>query len=361
MDTKLERNGFDSKLEDIARCRAKVKATGITIEIYTLRVLRFANLKHILCDDTILVGARSIFAIRHFESSIFHLFAASSKLDSTRTDTSVDKAVAATDVGATLASSGANVVVTLEEHVIELNHLRQNISLLKWGHVLGSELDIEQITISEKFSSSLSQTRWLELGDGRKVSKVGSVELGRIVSHIRTDRSSAKDGFDAHGSQSSRAAWSPGGRKELCLGLGVSGISALHHLHDGLEATPTGRLDDFSKQLCGISISRSWVSGAISSVEGSSISAALTEGKASNAGLGAFSGEAAITTVALVGHERGSTGLVIPIDLLSWLEFGSIFVNVVELSMERVGGLAAAAGHGIGFFFDDLKRNEGKR
>ena len=287
-----------------------------------------------------------------------HLLGLSSKLDSTRADTSVDEAVAATDIGTTVIGSIANVVVTLEEHIIELDHLCQNVCFLLRGDVLGSEFDIEQIAIGEQFTNTLSQSCWFELGDGCKVSKVGSVELGRVVGHIGADSTHGKDGFSAHCSQSAGTAWSLDGRKESSLGLRVVWVGALHHLHNGLESTTTWGLNDFSKQLCSIPVSRSRFSGAIAGVKCSSIPTFLATSKATNARLGAFSGAAEITTIALVGHEWGATlgGIVGPIDFLPWLEFGGIFPDVVKLGMERIGRLATASGQSIRFLFDNLLR-----
>jgi len=279
----------------------------------------------------------------------------SSELDSARADTSVDEAVAATNIGAAVAGSVANVVVTLEEHVVQLNHLCQNVGLLLRGDVLGDELDIEQIAVREKLSYTLPHAFGLELGNGGKVSEIGSVEFGRVVCHVRGDSSRGKDGLEAELAQSSGAAWSSGGSKECRLALGILWIGSLHHLHDGLETTATGRLNAFTDKLLALSVSFlfSWRSAEITGVKGSNLQARCATGKATNAWLWAGSSEAAITPLAFIGHEGGSAGLVGPVDLLSWLEFWSVLVDVVKLHKNGMVGLAATARHGVGVFFNN--------
>ena len=278
------------------------------------------------------------------------------ELDSAWADATVHEAVAKGNEDASVVGSVANVVVALEEHVVEVDHLRQHVRLLLRAHVLGGEPDIEQIAVREKLSDALSHLLGLELGDGRKVSEIGRVELGRVVFHFGADRADAKDGIKTELAASSGAAGTPRRCKEFRGPLWIVGVGTVHQLHDGLEAATAGRLDGFSQKVLALPLSFlvSGLAAEISGVEGSGLTASFAHGKASDAGLGAASRETAIASLPFKGHKGRPAWFVGPVDLLSGLEFGGILAYVVKLDKDRVPGCAATAGQGVGFLFDDL-------
>lgn len=258
--------------------------------------------------------------------------------------TSVAVEVAKGQYGFAIGTTTANIVVVLKEHIVQVNHLSQNSGLLLGGYILCVKLDVEQVAVRKKLADALSHCPGSQLGDGGKVSKVGLVDSFRIVLHVGCDLGKPKDGLNTELGQSSGAAGPTGRRKELCLAGRVVGIGTFHHLHDGLEAAAAVGLDGFSQQLGTLppSLLISGSAAEVPGVEGSVLDATIHTGEASDAGLGA--GSPAIASLALKGHEGGSTGFVGPIDLLSGLELGGVLANEVKLDKDGVAGCAATTG-----------------
>ncbi len=287
-------------------------------------------------------------------SNVFLL--SSATRDSAWADTSIDKAVGDNESGTAVIVALANVIITLEEHIVKVDHLCQDIGLLLRGDFLRHKLDIEQVTIGESFSKALLHLLGLEFGNGGEVSERSGVKLRRVVFIVRANTCIAEDGFNAELAQSSSAAGSSGSREELGFALGVFGVGTVHHLHDGLETTAARRLDAFAEKLGALPVPFriSGLPAELSGVNGSMLFAPFATGKATDEWFGTRSGEATVATLALKGHESISAWFVGPVNLLARLELRGVLVYVVKLNKDRVSGLAAAARQHIGFFFDDL-------
>jgi len=277
-------------------------------------------------------------------------------MDTARADASVNEAIEQGDLRTAVIRSLAEVIVTLEEHVIKVDHLRENVGFLLGGDICANKLNVEQVVIGKSLSYRLPHCLGFELGDGGVLAKVCRVELGRIAFHRGIRRSVSENGLEAQLTAPSREAGSANGRIQICVTLCVAGIGAFHNLHNGPEVSTAGGLNGFSQELDTIASAFcvSGGSGEVSGVDCGDFRARIVDRKAADAGLWAGSGsETAIASLTLHSHEGRRTGFVVPIHFLSRLELGGGLVHVVKLDEDGVSGGAATTRVGIGFLFDD--------
>jgi len=264
-------------------------------------------------------------------------------LDLAGADTSAAEAVKESD-----SIAGADVVVAIEEHVIQMDELGHDGGLLLRSDILVDELDIEQIAVREHLPGSLGHVLGFELGDLGVVLKVD--RLGVLVGRCR---SVLELRVAAELQASTEAGGSLGGGKLLGSSLGVVGVGAFHRLHEGLDATTKRRLDGLAQELGALptSLEGSWLAADIARVEGGLFTAALGASKAAQAGLGA--GAAAVASLPLHGHKWRGSRVEAPVDLLAGDELGGVLVHEVELDKDGMPGGTHAPGAIVRFLFDD--------
>mmetsp|Transcript_20802 Transcript_20802/g.48973 ORF Transcript_20802/g.48973 Transcript_20802/m.48973 type:complete len:154 (-) Transcript_20802:707-1168(-) len=93
---------------------------------------------------------------RQQSSNATALVAVTTTIDPARTNASVAKPVADVDITAATVTS-THIHVILEKHVIQMNHVGQNICLLLWCDRFVHELDIVDIAICKHLPHALTK------------------------------------------------------------------------------------------------------------------------------------------------------------------------------------------------------------
>mmetsp|Transcript_932 Transcript_932/g.2377 ORF Transcript_932/g.2377 Transcript_932/m.2377 type:complete len:153 (+) Transcript_932:1231-1689(+) len=90
------------------------------------------------------------------QSSNATALVAAARIDPARTNASVAKPAADVDIKAGIVTS-THIQVILEKHVIQMNHVGQNICLMLWCDRFVDELDIVDIAICKHLTHALTK------------------------------------------------------------------------------------------------------------------------------------------------------------------------------------------------------------